>query len=193
MIEFWIVSAEGKLNDHLLRMSTGVKKAPYKLSKFMLDVIDKALDIALKEAKHNVLGGVIGGNPRLDDHQGKLADSIKKEVVDRGNIIEGSVGIPEGSFENYIGYRQETGWDEIVATGKNPMRFMLSSGLIVDAWKTSGYPASGWLMTTWQTTESKMESYIRQQWNKPDVPQWILGAEKGISGMASFIKSRYGV
>jgi len=194
MIEFWITSGEGPkdLNTQLLRLEASVKKAPHKLSAFMKGVVIEALGIALEQAQINVTGGIIGGNPRLDSHQGKLANSLEVEVTEHGDTIEGNVGIPEGSFDNYIGYRQEFGWaGPIYPVSSKSLRFMVASGLIVDAPKTSGYPASGWLRTTWFQTESRMQSFINQKWSKPDVPEWILSSDQQLSGMVSFIKSRY--
>ena len=170
MIEFWIEGEGGKNIDLTIKaINEKTKRVPVKVSAFITEVVRDALGIALEQAQYNVTGGIIGGNPRLDSHQGQLANSLEVEVTKHGDTIEGSVGIPEGSFDNYIGYRQEFGWPgPIFPVSKKSLRFMAASGLIVDAPQTSGYPASGWLRTTWQQTESKMESLIRREWDRQD-------------------------
>jgi len=193
MIYLDIKAEKGKnLNSHIVDIIASIRKAPGNISEFMRGVILEALDVALENAKYNVTGGIIGGNPRFDGSEGKLARALEKDAKITGDSIEGKVYIPEGKTENYIGWRQEVGYQHTIVPRNKKNLFFTYFGEPVWTKKTYGFSASGWLEQSFRESEPSMRSIIQREWNSPKVPDWILGAKPGETSMQSFIRGRYG-
>jgi len=193
MIELDIKAEKGKnLNNHLLNIIASIRKAPGNISEFMRGVVLKALDVALENAKYNVEGGIIGGNIRFRGDEGKLSRALTKDAKIVGDSIEGKVYIPEGTEENYIGWRQEVGYPNPIVPRNKKTLFFAYFGDLVWTKQTYGFQASNWLAQSFRESEPDMRSIIQQEWNSPKVPDWILGAKPGESSMEAFIRGRYG-